>query len=178
MQYEVEVNGRPRDVRLRHAEGRSIVTIGDRTWAVNAVQVDAQTWSLLVESGDAGGAVLSHEVLVVPDPVTGQLIVHLGAAAVPVSLNGRRRRQGRDDPARGVGPVRILAPMPGKVVRVLAEPGTAVTARQAIVVIEAMKMENELRAGRDGVVTEVPVRPGQSVEAGMLLAVVIPSETP
>jgi biotin carboxyl carrier protein len=62
--------------------------------------------------------------------------------------------------------------MPGKVVRVLVQAGQAVRARQPIVVIEAMKMENELRAGHDGTVTELQARDGQSVEAGALLAVI------
>jgi biotin carboxyl carrier protein len=62
--------------------------------------------------------------------------------------------------------------MPGKVVRVLVKPGDPVRARQPIAVIEAMKMENELRAGRDGIVVELAVTGGQSVEAGTLIAVV------
>jgi biotin carboxyl carrier protein len=64
--------------------------------------------------------------------------------------------------------------MPGKVVRVMARSGDAVQPRQAVVVVEAMKMENELRATRAGTVSEMLVREGQSVEAGALLAVVIP----
>ena len=64
--------------------------------------------------------------------------------------------------------------MPGKVVRVLARPGELVRQRQPIVVIEAMKMENELRAARPGTLTELLVREGQSVEAGAVLAVVAP----
>jgi biotin carboxyl carrier protein len=62
--------------------------------------------------------------------------------------------------------------MPGKIVRVLAKVGTAVQPRQPLVVVEAMKMENELRAIRNGVVSEVLVQEGQSVDAGTLLLVV------
>jgi propionyl-CoA carboxylase alpha chain len=62
--------------------------------------------------------------------------------------------------------------MPGKVVRLLAKPGDRVVHRQPVVVIEAMKMENELRATRDGAVAELLVHEGQSVEAGTLLAVI------
>jgi len=92
---------------------------------------------------------------------------------VPVALNGRKRSGRKEDEAHsGSGPQRLLAPMPGKLVRVLVKKGDAVRARQAIAVIEAMKMENELRAGRDGVVVELPVSGGQSVEAGTLIAVV------
>jgi biotin carboxyl carrier protein len=61
--------------------------------------------------------------------------------------------------------------MPGKVVRVLVKPGDTVKGRQGIVVVEAMKMENELRAPRDAKVRQVPVVEGQSVEAGAVLVV-------
>jgi biotin carboxyl carrier protein len=62
--------------------------------------------------------------------------------------------------------------MPGKVVRVLVKSGEPVRARQPLVVVEAMKMENELRAGRDGLVAEIHAREGESVDAGALLIVV------
>ena len=66
----------------------------------------------------------------------------------------------------------MLAPMPGKIVKVLVKPGDQVTARQGVVVIEAMKMENELRASRDGQVKDVHVAEGDLVEAGRLLTVI------
>jgi biotin carboxyl carrier protein len=62
--------------------------------------------------------------------------------------------------------------MPGKILRVLVRPGDAVGARQPVVVVEAMKMENELRASRDGQVAEIHVREGMSVDAGALLIVI------
>ncbi len=62
--------------------------------------------------------------------------------------------------------------MPGRVVRVLVAAGDAVTARQGLLVVEAMKMENELRAAHAGRVVSVAVTEGQSVDAGAVLAVV------
>jgi biotin carboxyl carrier protein len=62
--------------------------------------------------------------------------------------------------------------MPGKVVRVLVTPGAAVKARQGLVVVEAMKMENEVRALGDGYVREVLAVEGQSVDAGAPLVIV------
>ncbi len=62
--------------------------------------------------------------------------------------------------------------MPGKLVRVLVAPGQDVAAGEGLVVVEAMKMENELRAPKAGRVKDVPVREGQAVEAGALLVVV------
>jgi biotin carboxyl carrier protein len=70
------------------------------------------------------------------------------------------------------GPARVIAPMPGKVVRVLVGTGQDVAAGAGLVVVDAMKMENELRAPRAGRVLELPAREGQAVEAGALLAVV------
>jgi biotin carboxyl carrier protein len=70
------------------------------------------------------------------------------------------------------GPARVTAPMPGKVTRVLVTRGQAVAAGAGLLVIEAMKMENELRAPRSGEVLELPAREGQAVESGALLAVV------
>ena len=125
-------------------------------------------------SGVSGfGRTLSHEVTLAGDAVTGLMNVHIGPSVVPVALNGRRR-SGRKEEAThsGSGPQRLLAPMPGKVVRVLVKQGDPVRARQPIAVIEAMKMENELRSGRDGVIAELAVTGGQSVEAGTLIAVV------
>jgi len=62
--------------------------------------------------------------------------------------------------------------MPGRVVRVLVAAGDPVTARQAVVVVEARKMENELRSPKDGRDKEVAVAPGASVEAGRILVVI------
>ena len=108
-----------------------------------------------------------------PQGRSSESLVGVGQVPVVVSLNGRRRSGRKEDGGQaGSGPQRILAPMPGKIVRVLAKPGDAVRARQAVVVIEAMKMENELRAGRDGVVAEMHATEGQSVEAGALLVVI------
>ena len=68
--------------------------------------------------------------------------------------------------AQGSGPQHVIAPMPGKIVRVLVKPGDDVEARQGLVVVEAMKMENELRASRAGRVKSIKVAEGQSVDAG------------
>jgi biotin carboxyl carrier protein len=62
--------------------------------------------------------------------------------------------------------------MPGRVVRVLVAPGQDVAARQGVVVVEAMKMENELRSPKAGRIKEVAVTAGASVEAGRLLIVI------
>jgi len=166
MHYEIEVAGRVRQVEVRRVEDGLVVTVDGRVWPVAPARIDAQTLSLLVDGR-------SIEVTVAPDPGTGQLRVGIGAVAIGVAVNGRRRGPRHDDGhAGGGGPQRILAPMPGKIVRVLVKPGEAAAARQPLVVIEAMKMENELRATRAGTVAEVLAREGASVDAGTLLVVI------
>ncbi len=96
--------------------------------------------------------------------------MHVNGTAVPLALrtSAQRRRAGASDAGDG----RVVAPMPGRVVKVLVAAGTRVEARQGVVVVEAMKMENELRAPRAGVVREVRVAEGASVEAQAVLVVI------
>jgi biotin carboxyl carrier protein len=83
------------------------------------------------------------------------------------------RRWSRRSSGRGSGGVQtITAPMPGKVVRVLVAPGEAVEAGQGMVVVEAMKMQNEMKAPRAAKVLSVPVKPGATVAAGEVLVTI------
>jgi biotin carboxyl carrier protein len=177
LQFEIEVAGQPRRVTVNRTGGGFAVAVDGRTWSVDAARIDGQTLSLLVggvsRNGDtpAGGGD-SYEVAFAPGGAPGRVVAHVGPTAVPVTLNGRRRHRKDEGAHGGDGPQRIVAPMPGKVVRVLVKPGDEVVLRQPLVVVEAMKMENELRAGRPGLVAEVHVVQGASVEAGAPLIVI------
>jgi biotin carboxyl carrier protein len=108
----------------------------------------------------------------------GGLIVHVNGMAVPLTVIdpgppkpwAKAAHRGRYGQAAS-GPRAIVAPMPGRIVRVLVKPEEAVAARQPLVVVEAMKMENEVRAPRAGTVSEVRVAEGASVEANTVLVV-------
>jgi biotin carboxyl carrier protein len=189
MRYEVDIDGRVRHVVVHRRETRATpetratretratgattpgesasftVAIDGRESIVDAARIDPETWSLIVDGA-------SREVTVTPRGVAGESIVGLGPVSVAVFFNGRRRGIAEEGAQAGSGPERIVAPMPGKIVRVLVASGEPVRARQPVVVIEAMKMENELRAGRDGTVVEIHAVEGQSVDAGVLLAVI------
>jgi biotin carboxyl carrier protein len=173
MLYAVEVNGRVRQVAVRRHAGTLVVEVDGQSWAVDAVPVGAHGLSVLVSGL---GRTISHDVTLTGDAVTGHTNVYVGSVVIPVALNGRKRSGRKEDGTlSGSGPQRLLAPMPGKVVRLLVKQGDPVRARQAIAVIEAMKMENELRALQAGVVSEIHVKEGDSVEAGALLLVVLPA---
>jgi biotin carboxyl carrier protein len=101
----------------------------------------------------------------------GTTVVQLAHVDVPVVVDGRRSARGRTTLSE-TGEQRVVAPMPGRILKVLVAPGDDVRAGQAVVVIEAMKMENDLKVARDGRVREVLVSESVSVEAGKLLVVV------
>lgn len=169
MQYEVEIGGRLRQVVVTRTGDTFAVSVDGRTHRVDAARIDGHSLSLLVDNG----CPQSHEVSIVADPASGQHVVHVGAVPANVTLNGRRRWGRKEEHgAAGSGPQRLVAPMPGKVVRVLVKAGDRVNARQPVVVVEAMKMENELRASREGTIAEVHAREGMSVDAGALLIVI------
>ncbi len=102
----------------------------------------------------------------------GSWLVQLPHASLDAVVDGRQHDASGVETGAGSGEQRVTAPMPGRVVRVLVKPGDEVAARQGLVVIEAMKMENELNAARAGRVKSVAVTEGLSVEAGRLLVVV------
>jgi biotin carboxyl carrier protein len=143
------------------------VAVDGQTWQVDAARIDAHTLSLLVDKVSRKG----YDVIATPDPATKQLTLFVGTTPVTVTRNGTRRGSPKSGPA-STGPQRIVAPMPGKVVRILVKTGDAVQARQPLVVVEAMKMENELKANRDGIVADIHTREGASVDAGALLVII------
>ena len=176
MQYEIEVGGRRRQIVVTRTGGTFAVAVDGHTRHVDAARLDAHTLSLLVDSVSPESTALrrsGYEVSLALDPAGGPLVVHVGGVPVAVALNGRRRWSRKDDGrTSGSGPQRLVAPMAGKVVRVLVKVGDIVGPRQPIVVVEAMKMENELRASRGGTVAEIHAREGMSVDAAALLIVI------
>ena len=101
----------------------------------------------------------------------GEWFVQLPHVAMVAAVDRRRHATGVSGTIVD-GVQRVSAPMPGRVIRVLVKPGDAVTAGQGLVVVEAMKMENELVSPKSGTVQDVTVAEGQSIEAGRLLVIV------
>ena len=86
-------------------------------------------------------------------------------------IDPKRLRSGQNSGAHHHGTAQIVAPMPGKVVRVQVEAGATVEKGAGVIVVEAMKMQNEMKAPRAGVVVTLNVQPGDTVNAGDVLAV-------
>ena len=168
MKHEIEVGGRIVHVTVTRTGATFAVTVDGRTRQIDAARIDAHTLSLIVDG------VWPKDVVVAPGPGPGRLTATIDGVTVAVSVNGARGpgRRGASASAGADGSGRVSAPMPGKIVRVLVAAGDTVRAGQPLAVIEAMKMENELRAGRAGTVAEVLARQGDSVDAGALLVVI------
>ena len=170
MVFEIDLRGRTRLVTVEPAPGTSMfrVDIDGEQQRVDSRRLDDRTMSLI--RLDRGGA--SHLVGVVARP-GGELDVHVRGRLVTLTVNGRRRGPDRPERTRAGGEHRITAPMPGRVVRLLVSEGDEVKAHQPLVVVEAMKMANELRSPHGGRIKEITVTEGVSVEAGRLLVIVV-----
>jgi biotin carboxyl carrier protein len=175
MIFEVAIGDRVRTIGIARKGALLHVEIDGRTHVVDARRVNDSVISMLVQPDGGTTPSRSVDVSFASRPAAGEFDVHLDGRTIPLEIRpagsfGRQKKDGAG--AQGSGPQRLVAPMPGKVVRVLVKPGDEVKARQGLVVVEAMKMENELRAARDGRVREVAVREGQSVDAGAVLALI------
>jgi biotin carboxyl carrier protein len=175
MRFEVEVGEKLRIISISRAGASFRIDIDGRLLLVDARHVGDLALSMLVGGDNGHVPARSVDVALAARNQPGAYDVHVGSQIVPLTIRpaGAPSRHNRQPgAATGIGPQRVTAPMPGKIVRVLVKPGDAVAARQGLVVIEAMKMENELRASRPGRVRDVSVSEGQSVDAGAMLLVV------
>lgn len=170
MTFDVEINGRSRTISIEHATpDKYRVIVDGRAQLVDAKRVGSFGLSLLFDGADRS----SREVQVSPSDTRGEMLVAMEGKSVTVAVNGgRTRRAAAERGAHARGEQSVVAPMPGRVVRLLVAGGDEVIARQPIVVVEAMKMENELRSPKAGRVKDIAVKAGESVEAGRVLAVI------
>jgi len=161
VKYYVRVNDEEFEVDIDMA-GR--VYLNDEPLHADLIQVPYQNlYSLLLNHH-------SYE-LAVEETRAGYRIL-LGGEQYDVQVTDERQRRllaGRSQPAPPGGDTNVTAPIPGLIVKVEVKEGDSVTAGQPLVILEAMKMENEIRAPRDGEVRGVHVAPGQSVEQGAVL---------
>jgi len=160
MELIVRRGEREERVKVRRDGDHYDIVVGDRSYRVDAVRpraglhslrIDGHQHEVAIRRNGHGGYWVSTAreagAVEVSDPLT-----HLAAQAS--GGPGGRRRQ------------KVTAYMPGRVVALLAQKGDLVAAGQGILVLEAMKMENEIRAEHEGTVTHVYVQPGQAVDAG------------
>ena len=167
MKYEVHISGEMHIVELeRRADGWQARIQGESGITADVAEVASNVFSVLLSG-------YSHEVYVTPSS-GGQLqLQSAGREFIAEVIDPRSWRGRRHGGAEAEGRQQIAAPMPGKVVRLLVKVGETVEAGRGLLVVEAMKMQNEIRSPKSGRVERVLVAEGQAVNAGEVLCVVV-----
>ncbi len=172
--FDVVVNGRPWRLALEpdQTSGRYHVGVKGQRRTFDVAWIDETTISM-IEAGSSASTVTEAGIGGKPG---GDLSVSIEGRlfSVSVAVQGKpsRSHSGARHGEAINGPTNIVTPMPGRVVRVLVSEGDRVAAGQGVIVVEAMKMENELRANKDGLVRQVRGKAGDAVEAGAVLVVI------
>ena len=167
MKFEVQLDGssgkKTRIVEMeRHGSLWSILLDGEPVDA-DAVEIAPHILSILLNGQ-------SHEIRVSPAP-DGKLNLQTGTHEFIAEVIDPRAWSGRrHGNVEAEGRQQIVAPMPGKIVRVLVQAGDHVEAVQGLLVVEAMKMQNEIRSPKSGTVERILAKEGQPVNAGEVLA--------
>ncbi|HEY2382342.1 MAG TPA: biotin/lipoyl-containing protein [Terriglobia bacterium] len=164
MKYSVIVAGEPVDVEIDLSDPRNIqAQIAGRTYTLEAKNVEPGVYWFSWNNRSIELAVTAaregYEV-----SVGGR---HHAVEIVDARAALRKATHHSHD-----GEVELRAPMPGKIVKMLLQPGDEVHANQGVLVMEAMKMQNEIKSPKDGIVKRVAVQEAAAVNAGDLLAVV------
>lgn len=159
---DVIVGARTYRLELQGPPDRSICRLDGREIQIDARTIDGDRLSLVIE-----GRV--YEVRT--ERLGGRVQVYVGHEDYPVEVRDPRALAGRKRPGES-GPKKVVASMPGRVLRVLEAEGARVEAGQAILVLEAMKMQNEIKSPKTGVLQKLLVLEGGKVNAGDVLAIV------
>ena len=165
MKCEIELDGKLRSVEVMHSGERARWTIDGSELDADAVEVSPGIYSILI-----GGKLLEARVETKGD---SQLRATVASREYEATIrNSRKWKRDRAAGAEAEGRQQVTTPMPGKIVLVLMKTGDAVDAGQGIVVVEAMKMQNEIRSPKSGTVERLLVVAGQTVNAGEVVAIV------
>ena len=164
MKLNLKISGHTRTVKINRTSLRTEISLDGQGVAADVVEVESNIFSVLL----AGQA---FEVRVVQNAQGVRVYVD-GCEYLADLDDPRQWRRGAGGTAGAEGRQSVFAPMPGKVVRVLAKAGSMVEAGQGILVVEAMKMQNEVKSPKGGKVERISVSEGQAVNAGEVLAII------
>ncbi len=163
MKVEVRISGKIRVVELQRKGARWQVAIDGAVGDVDAMEIEPNVYSILVDGE-------SHEIRIAPAS-DGTLTLQSRHREFVAEVMDPRAWRGRGHgTVEAEGRQQIVAPMPGKVVRLLLKAGDKVEAGQGVLVVEAMKMQNEVRSPKTGTVERLLAKEGQPVNAGEVLA--------
>ena len=163
MKYELEMGDIRKVIQLDQRDGHIKANVDDRDYQIRVTEPEDGVYLLFV-----GQRVYEARV-----SSSGQnsYNVKLGSRVFSVRLIDRKHRRSGTDAAEA-GQQHLIAPMPGKVIRILLSRGDEVISGQGVVVVEAMKMQNEVKSPKSGRLVEIKVKEGDTVAANQILAIV------
>ena len=165
MKLEAEINGEKHEVEVVR-DGRSVTaTVDGRRYDLDVSEPEKEV--LLIKNANK-----ISQVFVSPKAGSEFSVTIHGQALDVEIIDPKRLRGAGNDTEHGDGLAEIKTAMPGKVVRILVESGDEVTKGDGIIVVEAMKMQNELKSPKDGVVKEIRSAEGDTVNVGEVLVVI------
>ena len=168
MKLTADISGDKFELEIEQEGSRVVADVGGRRYDVEARASQPGLYLLLVD-----GHVFECRVEQTGAKQEALEVTVGGHRAYPVTLTDPKRLRGaQTSDSKTDGTAQILAPMPGKVVRVLVEAGAEVEAGAGLLIVEAMKMQNEMKSPKAGKVTSINVAAGATVNAGDVLAVV------
>jgi biotin carboxyl carrier protein len=163
MIYDIAIDGKSHRLELNRVDGRWLCRLDGRAVEVDAVLARPDVLSLRIGN-------LAYEVK--RERVGAETHVWVGSARFSAEVRDPRSFRGRSTTVDDRGPRKLTAPMPGKVVRVLVAQGAQVQIGTGVLVVEAMKMQNEIKSPRKGTIQRILVSEGAAVNAGDVLAIV------
>jgi len=166
MRYLAQINDHTFKVELTDRPDRLDVTINDRP-------VDAD-WKWLNRDRDMSLVMDGRSYTIIIEPENGRLLIYYGGERFECLVQDERLAELRrlaGDTEKSASKAQIKAPMPGLILRILVEPGQEVKKGDRLLIIEAMKMENELKAPRAGMVKAIECKAQEAVEQGKVLVV-------
>ena len=163
MLYDVTIDGKSCRLELNRIDGRWSCRLDGRDIEIDAVLAQPNILSLRI--GNSAYEVKSERL-------ANDLHLWVGSARFAVEVRDPRSLRGRTRASNEHGPKKLTAPMPGKVVRLLVREGDEVELGTGVAVVEAMKMQNEIKSPKKGTVRKILVIEGAAVNAGDVLAIV------
>jgi biotin carboxyl carrier protein len=163
MTYDVSIDGKNYRLQLDRAEGRWACRLDGREIEVDAVLARPDVLSLRIGNK-------AYEIKC--ERVAQDLHLWVGSARFAAEVRDPRSLRGRVRAVDDHGPRKLTAPMPGKIVRLLMSQGAEVEAGAGVLVVEAMKMQNEIKSPKKGTIQKILVSEGAAVNAGDVLAIV------
>jgi biotin carboxyl carrier protein len=163
MTYDVVIDGKTHRLELDHAENGWECQLNGRDIPVDAVLARPDVLSLLI--GNRAFEVKCERV-------GSETHFWVGSQRFSVEVRDPRSLRGRVRATDEQGAKKLTAPMPGKVVRILVGTGSEIEAGAGVLVVEAMKMQNEVKSPKKGTIQKILVNVGAAVNAGDLLAIV------